>query len=153
MKKMFFALAVVVSMASAANAQVKGKAIGLRFANAGDGAEISFQSPIVKSNRLELDLGANIDKTYGGFQLAAVYQWVWDLEALAPGFNWYAGVGGNIGTYNTNLGIGVLGQIGLEYNFTIPLQISLDWRPTFFNTHNLGGYGYGGNGLSVRYRF
>lgn len=153
MKKMLFALALVVSMVSALNAQVTDKAIGLRFVNAGDGAEISFQSPLGKSNRLELDLGANINSTYKGFQLAGVYQWVWGLEALAPGFNWYAGVGASIGTYSSNLGIGILGQIGLEYNFTIPLQLSLDLRPTLFNSYSLNSYGYTGNGIAVRYRF
>jgi len=153
MKRLFFSIVLTVTMLSAANAQSSGKAIGLRFVNAGDGAEISFQNSVGKSNRLELDLGANRNDTYRGLQLTGVYQWVWDLDALAPGFNWYAGVGGTIGTYSSNFGLGVVGQIGLEYNFTIPLQLSLDWRPTVFNSYGLGNYGYAGNGLSVRYRF
>jgi hypothetical protein len=150
MKKIFLTLAMVVSIVGA-NAQVKGNAIGLRLANEANGGEISFQAPLGHANRLELDLGLNHwSGTHSGAELTGVYQWVWDLNQLATGLNWYAGLGGSVGTYTSNFGIGFVGQLGLEYNFNIPLQISLDWRPTLFNTYNTY---YGGNGLSIRYRF
>ncbi|MFT3752908.1 MAG: hypothetical protein QM800_08525 [Paludibacter sp.] len=156
MKKFFFLLALTVSMfGSDLNAQVKGKAIGIRLANEAHGGEISFQSALSRSNRLELDLGFNnwYERYHGygpGFELTGVYQWVWGLNQIATGLNFYAGLGGTIGTYNPNFGLGVVGQLGLEYNFNIPLQISLDWRPTILNTYYTY---YGGNGLSIRYRF
>jgi len=75
---------------------------------------------------------------------------VWKLNQVATGLNWYAGLGATVGTYSPDFGIGLVGQIGLEYNFNIPLQISLDWRPTLFNSYYTY---YGGNGLSIRYRF
>ncbi len=150
MRKLLFLFALVASvMGGSLSAQGKGKAIGLRLANEIHGGEISFQSGLSKANRLELDLGVN--NWYGdGFQLTGLYQWVWNLNKIATGLNWYAGLGGSVGTYNPNFGLGIVGQLGLEFNFNIPLQISLDWRPTIFNSYYTY---YGGNGLSIRYRF
>ena len=156
MKKKILALALVVSMLGTVSAQVKGKAIGLRF---GNGAEVSFNTALGSANRLELDLGLNNwDSNYGnsGFGLTGIYQWVWGLDDLAPGFDWYAGVGGTLGTYkstttNGGLGIGVAGQIGLEYNFAIPLQISVDYRPAIFLINSHGSYDDAR--LAIRYRF
>lgn len=154
MKKLIFTVALILSIVSAANAQVNGKAIGLRFGGvSGYGAEISYQHPLGNANRLEVDLGLN----HYGFGLNGVYQWVWDLSALAPGFNWYAGVGGGLGAYNYNntnsaFGIGVLGQVGIEYNFTIPLQLSFDYRPGIYIIPSVYG-AYDGICFSARYRF
>lgn len=153
MKKLIFTLALAVSLVGAVSAQVDGKAIGLRFGGLyGYGAEVSYQHPLGNANRLELDLGLN----HYGFGLSGVYQWVWNLSSLSDGFNWYAGVGANVGSYSyytsNKLNVGILGQIGLEYNFNIPLQLSLDYRPGFFF---LDGFypSYDGICLSARYRF
>ena len=139
MKKVIFTLALVVSMVGAMSAQTTDKAIGVRFGGGfGYGAELSYQQPLSAANRLELDLGVS----RWGFGLSGIYQWVWDLSDLAPGFNWYAGVGAGIGSYNfdyvdnrngnSDLSLGLLGQIGIEYNFEIPLQLSLDYRPGIY---------------------
>ncbi|HEY5590283.1 MAG TPA: hypothetical protein VIK55_04625 [Paludibacter sp.] len=150
MRKLIFTLAFVVSFVGAINAQVAGTTLGVRFANEFNGGELSFQKPLGNANRLELDLGLN-HWAYSGFQLTGIYQWVWSLDQVATGLNWYAGLGGSLGTYdNSNFGLGFVGQLGIEYNFNIPLQISLDWRPTLFNTYYTY---YGGNGLSLRYIF
>ncbi len=149
MKKFIFALALGLSIISAVNSQTMGKAIGVRF---GYGGEITYQQPLGNANRLELDLG--LDRY--GFGLNGVYQWVWDLSSLADGFNWYAGFGAGIGSYNyytgSPLNVGILAQIGLEYNFNIPLQLSLDYRPGFYF---LNGFypTYDGICLAARYRF
>jgi hypothetical protein len=151
MKKIILFFVLCVISITALNAQVEGKAIGLRF---GYGAEVSYQHPLGNANRLEVDLGAN---GYG-FGLSGVYQWVWDLSSLADGFNWYAGVGGGLGSYNYNnaasstFGIGVLGQIGAEYNFKIPIQLSLDYRPGIYVVPSIYS-SYDGICLSARYRF
>lgn len=147
MKKMFLIAVLAIGFASVTNAQVDGNAIGIRF---GNGGEISYQHALGSANRLELDLGFG-SWAYGGVYLNGAYQWVWDLSALATGFNWYTGVGGALGI-NNGLGLGVLGQLGIEYNFNIPIQLSLDWRPTFYlipGTH----FGYDGIALGVRYKF
>lgn len=148
MRKIIFVLALSLSFAGAINAQVAGKAIGVRFANEFNGGELTFQTPLGRANRLELDLGLNHwSNSNSGIQLTGVYQWVW---GITTGLNWYAGLGASAGTYTSNLGLGIVGQLGIEYNFDIPLQISLDWRPTIFNSYYTY---YGGNGLSLRYRF
>jgi len=156
---MILTLTLVVSMAGALCAQADGKAIGLRLGGGfGYGAEISYQQPLNKVNRLEVDLGMNS----WGFGLNGIYQWVWDLSDLADGFNWYAGVGAGIGSYNFNyannqntpsdFGIGVLGQVGLEYQFEIPLTLSVDYRPGIFVVPALHGT-YDGICIGARYRF
>lgn len=154
MRKFILTFALIVSVFVGLNAQVDGKAIGLRFGGFdGYGAEVSYQHPLGKANRLEVDLGVN----HYGFGLGGVYQWVWDLSDLAPGFNWYAGVGASLGSYDFNdtkhdFGIGALGQIGLEYNFNIPLQISVDYRPGIYLIPRIDGL-YDGICLSARYKF
>lgn len=160
MKKMILTLALAVSMVGALSAQSSRNAIGLRF---GNGGEISFQSALGNANRLELDLGLNSwDNNYGysGFGLTGVYQWVWRLDDLAPGFKWYLGLGPQIGSwygnYNSNyqgFALGVVGQIGLEFNLSIPLQLSLDYRPSWYVLPNSYGGAYGGIALGIRYKF
>lgn len=151
MKKIILAFVLIGGFAAAINAQNTEKAIGIRFANEFNGGEISFHNSLGRANRLELNLGMNHwSNSDSAFQLTGIYQWVWNLNSVASGLNWYAGVGASAGTYHSNLGLGVVGQIGIEYNFNIPIQVSLDLRPTLFNSHYTY---YGGNGLSVRYRF
>ncbi len=157
MRKIIFTLALVVSFAGVLSAQADGKAIGIRFGGlSGYGGEISYQQALGSANRLELDLGLN---GYG-FGLNGIYQWVWDLSSLADGFNWYAGVGAGIGAYDYNnyksnrLNVGILGQIGIEYNFNIPLQLSLDYRPGFYLLNSSSNnFSYDGICLGARYRF
>jgi len=151
MKKLIFTLVLAMSLVGALSAQVEGKAIGVRFANEFNGGELTFQTALGNANRLELNLGLNNwSHSNSGFQVTGIYQWVWGLNSVATGLNWYAGLGASAGSYYSNLGLGFVGQLGLEYNFNIPLQISLDWRPTIFNSYYTY---YGGNGLSLRYRF
>ena len=159
MKRIILTFALFVSMVSVLSAQADNKAIGLRLGSGfGYGAEISYQQPLSKANRLEVDLGANS----WGFGLNGIYQWVWDLSDLGDGFNWYAGVGVGLGSYNfnfdndihspSNFSIGVLGQVGIEYKFEIPLTISLDYRPGIFIVPSFNGT-YDGICIAGRYRF
>jgi hypothetical protein len=98
MKKTILTIALLVSALCIANAQVKGKSIGIR---GGMGGELSFQTAMGSVNRLEIDLGStsfNSASNYSGTQLTGIYQWVWALDELGPGFNWYAGFGGTLGS-------------------------------------------------------
>ena len=59
--------------------------------------------------------------------------------------------------YNTADGakfaVGALAQVGLEYQFgTIPFNISLDWRPTFYVIPSTY-FSATGVALAFRYRF
>lgn len=137
MKKLFFVAVAIVGCISFANAQsISPNAIGLRLGdNDGFGAEVSYQRGLGDNNRLEFDLGWRSGKNYDGFKLAGLYQWVWVLDG---NFNWYAGAGGGIGSYSfdapgfdddSETFAFIAGDIGIEYNFDIPLLLSLDFRP------------------------
>ena len=146
--------------------EISKNALGLRLGNSGGfGTEVSYQRALSQNNRLELDLGWRSRNNYNNngyddnaIKLAALYQWVWNLDG---GFNWYAGVGGGLGSYSYDYNGAsyndtfafAAGDVGIEYNFDIPLLVSLDFRPEF------GGNGYYKNNygsdiaLSVRYQF
>ncbi len=156
-----------MGLAFAAQAQeISKNALGLRLGdNSGFGGEVSYQRGLSSNNRLELDLGwrNRNDFNNNGYddkaiKLAGLYQWVWNIDG---GFNWYAGVGGGLGSYSYDYNNNhysdtfafAAGDIGIEYNFDIPLMISLDFRP------EIGGSGYYNNNygsdvaLGVRFKF
>ncbi|TDQ23896.1 hypothetical protein [Tenacibaculum caenipelagi] len=145
------------------NAQdISKNALGLRLGDSdGFGAEVSYQRGLSENNRLEFDLGWRDGKNYDGFKLAGLYQWVWNIDA---GFNWYVGLGGGLGSYSFNNNNGndftdtfvfAAGDIGIEYNFDIPLLLSLDFRPEI----GFGNEIYDNNDLDfdiaigIRYQF
>lgn len=117
-------------------------ALGLRLGDSdGFGAEISYQKFVANNNRLQFDLGWRDSRKYDAFKLAGVYQWVDNIDG---GFNWYYGFGGGLGSVdfepvedvNGNLSenddglfVFVAGNVGVEYNFDIPLVISIGTRP------------------------
>jgi len=137
--------------------------LGLRLGDSdGFGAEISYQKSITNSNRVEVNLGWRDSRNFNAFKLAGLYQWVRPIEG---DFNWYYGVGGGLGSAdfpnlpnNDDVGgvfVFAAGNIGIEYDFDIPLVLSLDFRP------ELGVIGYDGFsdtfdfdiGLGIRYQF
>lgn len=144
MKKIILVLICFASFGWSSQAQEIAKnAIGLRLGGGnGFGAEVSYQRKIGSdNNRLEFDLGFRNDDDFDAFKLAALYQWVWNIEG---GFNWYVGAGGGVGSvsanhhyyhdhYDDHHGDGtfafIAGNIGIEYNFKIPLQVFIDFRP------------------------
>ena len=151
MKKVIVLSVVLFASVIAMNAQPR--AIGLRLTW---GGELSYQHGFGEGNMLQLDLGlAGIN----GLQLTGVYNWVFPISS--GDWKWYVGPGAGVGFYawgeSHYLFAGIAGMIGIEYNFKIPLQLSLDYRP-------LIGYGFGdGAGFykpgfysaafSIRYRF
>ena len=94
-----------------------------------------------------------------GFRVTGLYEFHQDLNITDfPGLKWYVGPGAHVGFYNSKYGggssFGVDGVIGLDYKFEkAPVNLSLDWQPSFeFN----GAYdGFSGNwgGLGIRYVF
>jgi hypothetical protein len=150
MKKIILSLALWAAISVSAMAQVSGNAIGVR---GGIGSELSYQHKLSGGTRMEFDFGWYFNH---GLNVAAVHHWVFDLSELSNGFNWYVGVGPQVGlwTYdNEGLAVGVAGQIGLEYNFNIPLQLSLDYRPGFYLVPAGHGGAWEGAALGIRYRF
>ncbi|MBS1620894.1 MAG: hypothetical protein JSS80_04590 [Bacteroidetes bacterium] len=75
----------------------------------------------------------------------------------ATGLQWYIGPGAHIGFYDTKHGngsyIGIDGVLGLDYKFSnAPINMSIDWQPTFEFGEGRGFYGNWG-GLGIRYTF
>lgn len=172
MKKIVLLAISFLGFTALTNAQdIADNAIGLRLGDSdGFGAEVSYQRAVGgDNNRLEFDLGIRNGKNYDGFKLVGLYQWVWNIDG---GFNWYVGPGAGVASYSydyrVNNGNGndfivdetytfafLAGDIGIEYNFDIPLMISLDFRPEF----GLGSSDYRDDnldfdiGLGIRYQF
>ncbi|GAA4769869.1 MULTISPECIES: hypothetical protein [Flavobacterium] len=184
MRKIFLSAFMILGLAFNSQAQEK-NAIGIRLGdNDGFGGEVSYQRYLGKSNRLELDLGIrnndfNHDYYYAGYnygyrykssstKLVGLYQWVWNID---NGFKWYAGPGAGVGIwsskdyndgrYNYKGDSGAFfvlaGDIGIEYNFDFPLQLSFDFRPEIYISDDYGDLRDGNFGpdfgISARYRF
>ncbi|MBE7648049.1 hypothetical protein [Tenacibaculum finnmarkense] len=148
MKKLLLAIGFLTLGAVSVNAQdISENAIGVRFGdNSGFGAEISYQRKLSDTNRLEIDLGI---RKGNAFKATGLYQWVWQLENQ---FNWFAGAGGGIATASGNSALFASGTIGVEYNFDIPLVISLDYRPEIGFSDYYDGFN-SDFGLGIRYQF
>ncbi|TAI48904.1 hypothetical protein [Flagellimonas allohymeniacidonis] len=159
---LFTALFLFVTIGGYAQ-DVSEHALGLRLGDSdGFGAEISYQKSIGRYNRAEFNLGWRDSREFDAFKLTGVYQWVHHIEG---NFNWYYGVGGGLGSVefepvpngedNDGLFVFAAGDIGVEYNFDIPLLLSLDFRP------EIGLLGYDGFddgfdfdiALGIRYQF
>lgn len=147
-----------VGLCGAAQAQIDIANLGGRLgAGYSYGAELSSMFS-VRGNRIEADLGASLVSTsnHGWVQvhLVGLYQFSWPI---ADHLSWYAGVGGDFGFYSgnkgdyTGIGFGVVGQLGVEYNFESPWQLTFDLRP------EAALFGRTGPdvtvGLGLRYRF
>lgn len=186
MKKLFITVLMLTGFAFSSQAQQK-NAIGIRLGdNSGFGGEVSFQTAVSKKNRIELDLGFRNEGNvyYGGYgngyyggkgyahndvKLVGIYQWVFDIK---NGFKWYIGPGVGVGIYSSkyyykdgyyynetkNGAFGVIaGDVGVEYNFKFPLQLSFDIRPEIYLSPDYidaRDNSFGPDlGLSARYRF
>jgi opacity protein-like surface antigen len=148
MKKVVFVFGLLVSLTLSVNAQdIADNAIGLRLSGGnGAGGEISYQKALGNNTRLEIDLG--LANEFADFKATGLYQWVWSLEEQ---FNWYAGFGGGIVSAN-GTGIYGAGVIGIEYNFNVPILLSLDYRPEIGVAGGLDGLN-SSLSLAVRYQF
>lgn len=154
MKKLALLLMLIGAFVQA---QVKTEhALGLRLGTGnGLGYELSYQKGLSDVNRLQFDLGAKSNSGVNFFKLSGAYQWVKDLSNLADGFNWFYGAGAGLGASDSNSGsttfINALGDLGIEYNFEFPLQLTLGIRPELAVVN---GDGFSTDlALGVRYRF
>ncbi len=161
-KKSILVATMLLGLACSSQGQnISKNALGLRLGdNDGFGGEVSYQRKFTTNNRLELDLGWRNSNNVGSLKLAGLYQWTWNID---NGFNWYAGVGGGLGSWsydkNNSSDKGtfafVAGDLGIEYDFDVPLQISLDIRPElYFNSSSYRTNNFGPDiALGIRYRF
>jgi len=154
MKKQIILIAVaVLFLISTAGAQSMGRsyntALGVKLL---DGAGITLKHFINERDALE-GIGFFWNQ---GTRITGLYELHYDING-APGLKWYIGPGAHLGFYNTKYGngsfAGIDGVLGLDYKINqAPLNLSLDWQPSFeFGT----GRGFTGSwgGLGVRYTF
>ena len=121
------------------------RAIGVR---AGYGAELSYQHTLGGQNFGELDLG------WAVHYLTASFAYDFSITPSSP-VNLYAGpqvtanfITGSKGAF----ALGAGAQVGIEYKFNFPLQLSLDWRPTFYFVPSTA-FGWSSIALGIRYFF
>lgn len=155
MRKIFI-LALLICSVFNINAQSKSEnssryktALGVKV---WDGGGISFKHFLSGSNALEL-IGYFWNQ---GTRITGLYEIHGPISG-ATGLQWYIGPGAHIGFYNTKNGdgafIGIDGVLGLDYKFKgAPINISLDWQPSFEFGTNRGFWGSWG-GLGIRYTF
>jgi hypothetical protein len=162
MKKVIVSAVLFVGAVLSSQAQdISKNSIGLRLGdNDGFGAEISYQRRLTPINRLEFDLGWRNSDEVDAIKLAGMHQWVWNID---KGLNWYAGAGGGIGSWsysnegesNDGTFVFISGNLGIEYQFDFPLQLTLDVRPEIYLLS--GDYRETNFGpdlaLGIRYRF
>lgn len=129
MKKVIIVIAAVFGFAAMASAQPK--AIGGRL---GYGLEASYQHYLGKPHFMEINAGFDF---LNSFKATGTYNFTFAQPSWTPRGNWawYAGPGITLGStyYNKDhhFVFGFVGQIGFEYKFWFPLQLSADLRPTF----------------------
>src|SRR5690606_37915975 len=167
MKKTLFALVLALGSLGLQAQEIPQNALGLRLGdNDGFGGEISYQRGLSGNNRLEFDLGWRDSKHYDACKLVGLYQWVWNIEG---GFNWYAGAGAGLGSYkldhhhphdfdhdhdDSGTFLLLAGDIGIEYVFDIPLQLSLDFRPEIYFGDDFRENDFGPDiALGIRFTF
>ena len=153
-------LAAILAVISVGSAVAQPRAIG---ANIGYGIDLSYQHSLGEANMIDLSVNVPF---FEGIGATATYDWVnpfgavipWDYEGQ---WNWNLGVGAGLGIYGFKAPAfyaGVVGHVGVSYDFWFPMQLSLDYRPNIgivggeglrFNTSGL----YSGITLGVRYLF
>jgi hypothetical protein len=159
MKRTFVLLiAAMLVTITAANAQSRSSnsstyttALGVKFYPTG----ITIKHFITDKHALE---GIGYFYNYGS-RITGLYEIYGDINN-ARGLRWYIGPGAHIGFYNTRYGggssVGVDGVLGLDYKVTnAPLDLSLDWQPSFEFGDNNFNYGFSGGwgGFGIRYTF
>ena len=153
MKKILLTIILIAGFALAASAQPR--ALGLRL---GWGAELSYQHNVSGADFVEANLGLY---TFNAINLASTYNFMIAQPNWTDRGEWgfYGGPGAalGVGFMEENKGyvhLAVAGQLGLEYTFWFPLQLSFDLRPQIGFQFGSKALYYGiGPALSVRYRF
>ena len=150
-------LAAILAVVCVGSAVAQPRAIG---ANIGYGIDFSYQHSLGEANMI--DLSVNIP-AFNGIGATATYDWVNPFGTAIPWnnkgeWNWNLGVGAGLGIYafeDPAFYVGVVGHVGVSYDFWFPMQLSLDWRPNIGivgSSFNLNGL-YNGITLGIRYLF
>jgi hypothetical protein len=157
MRKALFAITVSLFITIGAQAQSKSAnsstyrtALGVKV---WDGGGISLKHFFNSQNAGEL-----IAYFWrNGVRFTGLFEIHGDISG-AQGLKWYIGPGAHVGFYSYKNGpdgafLGIDGVLGLDYKFSgAPINLSLDWQPSFEFGNDRGFYGSWG-GLGIRYTF
>lgn len=138
------------------NAQNFNQAVGLRL---GYPMSISYKQFLNESNAFEVYAGTRGSGVgWRWFSVSGAYQIHKPIESV-EGLDYYYGGGASVffwsfdfDTDASNTAIGLQGYLGLSYTFKdSPINISLDWIPTFLLSGYSNGFGADYGSLAVRY--
>lgn len=150
MKKVILSFVLMVSMTVISSAQEYETAVGLRGG--------LYNGVTVKHFLTTKSAVEGIAATrWEGFNVTGLYELhkyaAFDVNRL----NWFYGVGAHLGSWAKDniigyqLSIGFDAILGLEYNLEeIPINLSIDWKPTF-NLTGYSGPSFDGGAISIRY--
>lgn len=156
--KIFTLLVFIFIITSAGYSQDYNSAVGLRF---GSPTSVSYKKFISGNSAFEVTAGYRGYSGYSWFNVGAYYQLHNDISSVR-GLKWYYGAGANVYFWSfdnnfinndaSSTSIGLSGVLGLDYKFAdIPLNLSIDWIPTFFLNGFNDGFEGGYGALSARY--
>jgi hypothetical protein len=106
-----------------------------------------------------------LDLGYNYLRITGLYELHNDLSSTAQGLTWYYGGGAFVGFYGGHFNdfytgsksttyIGIAGCLGLDYKFKdTPINLSVDWIPSFVITGYGDGFTGENGGIAVRYTF
>jgi hypothetical protein len=158
-KSVLIILSIVFTVCIAANleAQSYKTAVGARL---GYPLSASFKTFLSESSAVEV---------YAGFRGWSTYSWITISGAYlihkpfpnVENLNWYFGGGASIYFWTwdnafidpgDNTSFGIQGYLGLDYRIAdTPVNLTVDWVPTFFLNGYGSGFGGGYGSLGVRY--
>jgi hypothetical protein len=160
MKIRNFLILAILGIAISSQAQDYKSAIGLRL---GVPLSVSYKTFINEKAALEFVVGYRNTTYWNYFSIGAYYQHHMPIQSV-DGLSWYVGGGASAHFWsyddvyyaNTDYGtttFGISGCIGLDYKFAeIPLNLSVDWIPTFYISSDIyDGFRGGEGALAVRY--
>lgn len=162
MKKAFLVLAILVGSAALTFAQPK--SIGGRLGNYGIDVsiDVSYENYVFGgADFLEFGLGLDNGFSTSSFHVDGIYNFMILEPDWTPVGHWgfYAGPGASVAVWKNSddentVYAGFLGNVGLEYTFNFPLQLSIDFRPRLmFGDGGLRSDGPFTLGIGVRYAF
>ena len=147
-------------MALSTQAQPYSSAVGLRL---GSPASVSFKTFVSDKAALEAYAGYR-GYGFGNFVNVSGAYLVHNDIAEVDGLQWYYGGGAAVFFWSyddlffdndfSSTSLGIQGYLGLDYVFAnAPVNISLDWIPTFFvgGSLNINSFGGGYGSLAIRY--
>jgi len=158
LKRLFLAACALCMLgATPALADVNGKKLGLGLGGGTLNSGLTGKFYLGESTAAQIFVGNRF-----GWGLSVSADYIVEFAPLAKGsagkLFWGAGVGAGLIMYaahssNSSV-IGVSGVVELGWHFAqVPLELIIDWRPTFFIGDHIGGLYLEGSGSAIRWYF